>query len=129
MIRDAGVLLFVDRLQLLPLVTWRDAALACPCQLATPIAQRLVDALGVPGVALDAWIIRDNVETAFCRFDCREGHVLLRARDQRAHVRLASERAALAVLVHDVLSATDFGACYGGFDRCIPLTTLHLHRT
>jgi hypothetical protein len=127
--REAGVRLFVDRLLLLPLVTWRDAAMACPRQLSAPIEQRLADAVRMPGLALDVWTIRDNIETAFCRFNCWEGHALLRTRDQRAHVRLVSERAALAVLVHEALPVPCFSTCYGGFGGCIPLATLHLHRT
>jgi hypothetical protein len=124
---DAG-LVFVDRLLLLPLVTWRDAAMACPSELPAPIEQMLADALRVPGLALDVWTIRDNVETALCRFDCWEGHALLRASGQRAHVRFVSERAALAVLVHDALPVPYFDTCYGGFSRCIATATLHMHR-
>lgn len=119
---------FSEQLLLLPLVTWRDAAMACPRQLAWHVEQALADALREPDVALDAWVIRDNITTAFCRFDCREGRALLSARGQRTHVRLVSERAALAVLVFDTLPSGHFSACYGGFDQCITLATLHLHR-
>jgi len=129
MAKDVEHLTFVDRLLLLPLVTWRDAAMRCPRQLAWHVEQALAEGLRVPDLALEAWTIRDNVETAFCRFDCWEGRALLRTRDQRAHVRLVSERAALAVLVFRALPADCFSVCYGGFGPCIPLATLHLHRT
>jgi len=127
MSKDAELFTFVDRLLLLPLVTWRDAAMACPRQLAATAAQALTEAMRTPELALEVWNTRDDVETALCRFDCAEGRVLLRARGQREHVHAVSERAALAVLVHDVLRAQDFSACYGGFARCIALEALHLH--
>lgn len=127
MTRAVEIPTFVDRLLLLPLVTWRDAAMACPHQLAAATAQALAEALRAPELALDVWNARDDVETAFCRFDCAEGHALLRARGQREHVHLVSERAALAVLVHEALPAQELSDCYGGFERCIALGTLHLH--
>ena len=127
MSKDTELFTFVDRLLLLPLVTWRDAAMACPPQLAATSAQALTEAMRTPELALDVWNTRDDVETALCRFDCAEGRVLLRAKGQREHVHVVSERAALAVLVHDVLRAQDFSACYGGFVRCIALEALHLH--
>ena len=124
---EAGILSFVDRLLLLPLPTWRDAAMACPRELTTSTAQALAGAMRAPELAIDVWNTRDDVETAFCRFDCAEGHALLRASGQREHVHLVSERAALAVLLHELLSAGDLAACYGGIEGCIALATLHLH--
>ena len=118
---------FVERLLLLPLPTWRDAAMACPRALEVVTERALADAIHAPELALDVWNTRDDVETAFCRFDCAEGHELLRAKGEREQVHLASERAALAVLVHDALPAEEFRACYGGFATCIVPATLHLH--
>ena len=127
MMRDSATLTFVDRLLLLPLVTWRDAAMACPSHLSASTEQALAGAVCAPERALDVWNTRDDVETAICRVDCAEGHELLRARGQREHVHLVSERAALAVLVREALPAQEFSACYGGFHRCIALATLHLY--
>lgn len=127
MMRDAETLTFVDRLLLLPLLTWRDAAMACPRQLAATTERALADAIHTPELAIDVWNTRDDVETAICRFDCVEGRELLRIKGQREHVHLVSERAALAVLVHDALPAREFHACYGGFAACILPATLHLH--
>jgi hypothetical protein len=127
MMRDAEILTFVDRLLLLPLLTWRDAAMACPRQLAVTTERALADAIHTPELAIDVWNTRDDVETAICRFDCVEGRELLRMKGQREHVHFVSERAALAVLVHEALAAEDFSACYGGFSRCITLEALHLH--
>ena len=118
---------FVNHLLLLPLVTWRDAALACPRHLATITERALADAIHSPGLALDVWNTRDDVDTAFCRFDCAEGHALLRTRGRREHVHFVSERAALAALVREALCEQDFNACYGGFAQCIALTSLRSH--
>ena len=127
MMRDSATLTCVDQLLLLPLVTWRDTAMACPSHLAASTEQALADAVRASGMALDVWNTRDDVETAICRFDCAEGHELLRARGQREQVHLVTERAALAVLVREALPAQEFSACYGAFHRCIPPATLHLH--
>ena len=90
---------FVERLLLLPLPTWRDAAMACPRALALATERALADAIHAPELAIEVWNTQDDVETVFCRFDRAEGHQLLRTSDQREHVHLDSERAALAVLV------------------------------
>jgi hypothetical protein len=127
MAQDAGTLVFVEQLMLLPLVKWRDAAMACPRQLPAATARVLDAAIRDPVLALDVWNTRDDVETALYRFDCAEGQALLRGKAHRTHVHVVSERAALAVLVHAALSAEDFGACYGGFEGCIARATLHLH--
>jgi hypothetical protein len=124
---DPDVLPFAGRLLLLPLLAWRDAAMACPSRLPAPTEQALAHALSDPGLALDMWNTRDDVETAFCRFDCAEGRALLRARGQREHVHVVSERAALAVLVREALCEQDFNSCYGGFAQCIAMTSLHSH--
>ena len=60
------------------------------------------------------------------RFECPEGYQLLRPRGRREHLRTVSDRAALAVLVHDLISTPDFGRCYGGFVGCISPAELHL---
>ncbi len=127
MARDPDVLPFAGQLLLLPLTTWCEAAAASPERLPECTEAALADALRAPGLALEVWNTRDDVETALCRFDCAEGRALLRMRRQRDHVRAVSERAALAVLVQDVLGAQDFRACYGGFATCIVPAALHLH--
>jgi len=85
-----------------------------------------MEVLRTPEVAWDAWCVRDDVEAAFCRFECPEGYQLLRPRGRREHLRTVSDRAALAVLVHDLISTPDFGRCYGGFVGCISPAELHL---
>lgn len=79
---STDLLSFAGHLVLLPLVTWRDAAMACPRRLPAVTEEALTKALSTEGLALDAWNVRDDVETAFCRFDCVEGHALLRVTGQ-----------------------------------------------
>ena len=67
-----------------------------------------------------AWLIRDQVETACCRFDsvaARRPCPPARVRD----VRRATERAALALLARPSLDPKVFRTLYGGFQTLLPI--------
>ena len=118
---------FVERLLRLSLAAWHQAALGSSVELDAVTEQAFRAVLRTPEVAWDAWCVRDDVEAAFWRFDCPEGEELLRPRGQRRLVRAVSDRAALAVLVHDLISVRDFDCCYGAFRGCIPVAGLNIN--
>jgi hypothetical protein len=114
----------MERLVTLSLRDWGDAATDCPSTIAAESEQAMTAALRDSMLALDAWSVRDDVESAMYRFDCAEGRRYVAKKESRAHVRRVTERAALAVLVYDVLGATHFVVCYGVFERVVPLASL-----
>jgi len=116
---------FVERLLRLPLVAWYEAANCSAHELDAVTRHTFLEVLRRPELAWDAWCVRDDVEATFWRFECPEGRQLLRPRGEREHVRAVSDRAALAVLVHDIIPASDFGRCYGGFSNCIATDELY----
>ena len=118
---------FVERLLRLSLAAWYRAALASSAELDAATDRTFRAVLRMPEVAWDAWCVRDDVEATFWRFDCPEGRELLRPWGCRRHVRAVSDRAALAVLVHDLLSVGDFDRCYGAFRGCIPVVGLNIN--
>jgi len=122
----AAATAFIEHLLRLPLAAWHDAASCSAHELDVVTGRAFLEVLRRPDVAWDAWCVRDDVEATFWRFDCPEGRELLRPRGAREHVRAVSDRAALAVLVHDLIPATDFGRCYGGFSNCIAAAELQL---
>lgn len=122
----AAATAFVEHLLRLSLAVWHDAAMRSASELDDVTNRAFAEVLRTPEVAWDAWCVRDDVEAAFCRFECPEGYELLRPRGRRGHVRTVSGRAALAVLVHDLIPASAFGRCYGGFVGCIRPAELHL---
>ena len=119
---------FVEHLVRLSLAAWYQAALDSNAALDAVTDRTFHAMLRMPEVAWDAWCVRDDVEATFWRFDCPEGRDLLRPRGRRRHIRSVSDRAALAVLVHDRISASDFDQCYGAFRDCIPVSELHMNR-
>lgn len=122
----AAATAFVEHLLRLPLAAWHDAVTCSPSELDAVTARAFLEVLRSPDVAWDAWCVRDDVEATLWRFECPEGRELLRPRGERDHVREVSDRAALAVLVHDLISAPDFSRCYGGFSNCIATAELHM---
>ena len=122
----AAATAFVEHLLRLSLAAWHDAAVRSASELDDVTSRAFAEVLRTPEVAWDAWCVRDDVEAAFCRFECPEGRALLRPRGERKRVRAISDRAALAVLVHDMISMSDFGRCYGEFGHCIAPAELHL---
>ena len=118
---------FIERLLRLSLDVWHQAALGSAAALDAVTERTFREVLRTPEVAWDAWCVRDDVEAAFCRFECPEGLELLRPRGRRSHVRVVSDRAALAVLVHDLISVPEFDRCYGEFRGCIPVAELHIN--
>jgi hypothetical protein len=119
---------FVERLLRLSLVAWHQAAVGSDTVLDAATERTFREVLRTPEVAWDAWCVRDDVEATFWRFDCPEGRKLLRPRGRRRQVRDVSDRAALAVLVHDLIPAQDFDQCYGEFQRCIPIRELNINK-
>jgi hypothetical protein len=108
----------------LPLSDWSTVAVGCPDRLADENERAFKHALSEPMIAFDVWSARDDVETALWRFDCPEGRPYIGRKGSRAHIKLVTERAALAVLLRVVLGATHFVVCYGGFERIIPVGNL-----
>lgn len=104
-----------------PLLEWCSAASAVPPSERERAAGALTGALAAEVLALDAWQVRDDVQTAWFRFECAEGQKLARAflRDLPA-MQLATERAALALLVQPLLTDSEFQLLYRGFDRLLP---------
>jgi hypothetical protein len=119
---------FVERLLRLSLAAWHQAALGSPAALDVITERTFREVLQAPEVAWDAWCVRDDVEATFWRFDCAEGRELLRPHGRRSHVRAVSDRAALAVLVHDLISLPDFDRCYGEFQSCIRVSDIHINK-
>ena len=119
---------FVARLLRLSLAAWHQAAVGSAGALDVVTERTFREVLRTPEVAWDAWCVRDDVEATFWRFDCPEGRALLRPRGRRSHVRAVSDRAALAVLVHDLIPVQDFDQCYGEFQRCIPIRQLNINK-
>ena|SRR5690348_13644575 len=119
---------FVERLLRLSLAAWHRAALGSVAELDAVTDRTFREVLRAPAVAWEAWCVRDDVEATFWRFDCAEGRELLRPRGRRTHVRAVSDRAALAVLVHDLIAPPDFDRCYGEFRSCIPVSELHINK-
>ena len=99
------------------LSSWRTVAES------TPEEEALATVLESAELVHPAWLIRDQVETACCRFDSVDGrracsHALL------GDVRRATERAALALLARPSLSPDVFRALYGHFERVLPIADL-----
>ena len=115
---------FMERLAALPLNDWAVVAMACPATIATASEQAMTAALQDPMLALDAWNVRDDVESLMCRFDCADGRRYVTKKGSRAHIKLVTARAALSVLAYDVLGATHFVVCYSEFERIIPVGSL-----
>lgn len=115
---------FVERLMHLPLGTWSTVAVASPETVVEASGQALTEALSQPTISFDVWSARDDVETALWRFDSPEGRPYVSRKGSRAHIKLVTERAALAVLVRVVLGTTHFVVCYGRFESVIPVSSL-----
>lgn len=110
---------FMERLVALSPRDWGDVAMECPAMVAAASEQAMTAALLDPVLALDAWNVRDDVESAMYRFDCPEGRIYVAKKESRAHIRHVTERAALALLVRNALGA-HFVVCYAVFERVIP---------
>lgn len=115
---------FMERLVVLPLREWSEVAMESQDTIAEESAHAMKAALQDPTLAIDVWNVRDDVESAICRFDSPEARPYVAKKGSRTHVRHVTERAALAVLVRDALGATHFVVCYGGFERVIPVDSL-----
>lgn len=89
----------------------------------TPEEEALATVLENAELSYRAWLIRDQVETACCRFDSVVGRRTC-TRARLRDVRRATERAALALLARRSLSPDVFRALYGGFERVLPIADL-----
>jgi hypothetical protein len=72
----------------------------------------------------DVFATKEAVLDALQRFESAEGRRLTRTSYATEHLRAASERAALAVLVRSRLTDDDFGILYAPFERVIPSALL-----
>ena len=102
---EQDVALFLDKVMSLPLREWVAAATAEPLHADPHAAAHLASVLERVELLYAAWLIRDEVETACCRFDAAAGRrawTPARIRD----VRRATERAALALLARPSLGPT-----------------------
>ena len=123
--QDAAHLL--DKLMSSSLADWVSAATAqSPDGERTPDEEVLAMALESPELSYRAWLIRDQVETACCRFDSVDGRRAC-SRARLRDVRRATERAALALLARPSLSPDVFRALYGHFERVLPIADLRSH--
>jgi hypothetical protein len=110
---------FLDRLMTVSLSDWYSAATAPDALDLDDAIRALTRAVATAEMLFPAWLVRDQVATACCRFESPEGR---RVRPEaRAHdVTLGTERAAVALLVRSSLAAEEFSALYGGFARLWP---------
>jgi hypothetical protein len=92
----------------------------------TPEEEALATVLESAELSYPAWLIRDQVETACCRFDSVDGRRAC-PRARLRDVRRATERAALALLARPSLSPDVFRALYGHFERVLPIADLRSH--
>ena len=105
---------FVVQLLSVPLAEWTACAMQAATPKASEAARALDDAARLPETMYAAWLIRDHVETASHRFGSADGRRLCppsRARD----LQLATERAALALLLQAWLNDEHFDLLRGGF--------------
>lgn len=116
---------FVIYLKELALPAWVEAARARPLVPGMRDAELalhgLVRRLDHPG---DVFAAKDSVLDALQRFESAEGRRLTRSRSATQHLRSATENAALAVLVRELLSDDDFQTLYSPFERDIPAALL-----
>jgi hypothetical protein len=104
---------FLQRLVACPLADWHRVA-TVPTSPAVHAATRaLAAAICTPDTLYAAWLVRDHVETACHRFESPEARRVHPS--VRRDVRIATERAALALLVRASLGRDHFDALYGGF--------------
>jgi hypothetical protein len=112
---------FIAQLLRIPLAEWRGYAMNDNASFTSDAARALEEATEVlehairlPDTLYAAWLVRDHVETAYYRFRSAEGRRQCppsRVRD----VRIATERAALALLLRSWLSDEHFLLLRGGF--------------
>lgn len=123
--RQRRASLFVTYLQEVPLVAWMSATRQRKHDPKYDAAIRSLEvALQAMGDPQLAFTTRDAVLSQLQRFDGDEGRSAGLDRRWTQGLRSQTERAALAVLVRDKLSAHDFAQLYSPFESLIPSTLL-----
>jgi hypothetical protein len=117
--------IFVSYLSEIPLKAWVEAARRrlltrrmAEAELALHTLERQSDD------SSRLFAVKDAVLNALQRFECAEGRYLTRQRSVTDHLRLATEHAALAILLRNRLQAEDFATLYAPFEPAIPSTLL-----
>lgn len=112
---------FIEFLMRVPLAEWLAAATMGSSSAIERAEAALRDAIVKHNLAWRAWEVRDAVATAWYRFECADDAAHSVCRAANAAVRVASERAALALLARPYLGDEDFGSLFAGFRRLWPI--------
>jgi hypothetical protein len=120
---DRAVAIFLEYLTDIPLRAWVEAARR---RALTQRMHKAEEALHVVArqSATEAFAVKQAALDALQRFESVEGRRLTRARYATDHLRLATEHAALAVLLRDQLEPSDFVTLYAPFEPVIPSALL-----
>jgi len=105
---------FIAQLLITPLAEWHHCATHASESDAGAATRALEHAIRSPDSLFAAWLACDHVETALYRFRSVEGRRLCPPSRLR-EVRIATERAALALLVRESLRDEHFRLLRGGF--------------
>lgn len=116
--------LFITYLKELPLAAWVEAARWRALVPRMAEAEKALQLVVQHIDAREVFPTREAVLDALQRFECDEGRRVTRGRLSTQHLRPATERAALAVLVRHHLSADDFATLYAPFEPAIPSALL-----
>jgi len=116
---NGAVAIFLQYLTDIPLRAWVEAARR---RALTPHMDAAEHALHVVArqSASDVFAVKQAALDALQRFESVEGRRLTRARYATDHLRLATEHAALAVLLRGQLAPSDFATLYEPFEPVIP---------
>jgi len=117
---------FIERLATLGPVDWLSIA-ASVTQTASSRAEAneaLDRVIAQHGLAVDAWNIADDVETAFHYSVGANGHTPSPRESLSLHIaRQAASKAALALFIRPLLAAADFDSLYRPFASLMPAAT------
>jgi len=114
---------FIERLATLGLVDWLSIA-ASVTRTASSRAEALDRVIAQHGLAVDAWNIADDVETAFHYSVGANGHTPSPRESLSLHIaRQAASKAALALFIRPLLAAADFDSLYRPFASLMPPAT------
>jgi len=116
---NGAVAIFLQYLTDIPLRAWVEAARR---RALTPHMDAAEGTLHVVArlSATEVFAVKQAVLDALQRFESVEGRRLTRARYATDHLRLATEHAALAVLLRNRLEPSDFVTLYAPFEPVIP---------
>ena len=116
---DRAVAIFLEYLTEIPLRAWVEAARR---RALTEHMDEAEQALHVAAQqsAAEVFAVKQATLDALQRFESVEGRRLTRPRAATAHLRLATEHAALAVLLRGQLEPMHFATLYAPFEPVIP---------